>query len=106
MNYTWKITYIGEIQTVGKNQMQKRTIVLEEVSDNNYKGGIAFDIIKDKINLIDWFDLWDVVEVSLNFKASEYNWKYYTNISAWKIARTKEWLGNHSFPEDDWSLPF
>ena len=106
MNYKWKIVFIGEIQTVWQNSLQKRTVVLEEVTDKDYKWGIAFDLIKDKVNLIDNFNLWDTVDVSLNFKASEYNGRYFTNINAWKITAVTEWNGNHAFPEDDWDLPF
>ena len=50
MEYTGKIINIGEIQTVGQNWLQKRTVVLEESTDKDYKGGIAFDLIKDKVN--------------------------------------------------------
>jgi len=45
MEYTGKIINIGEIQTVGQNWLQKRTVVLEESTDKDYKGGIAFDLI-------------------------------------------------------------
>ena len=106
MNYKWKIVFIGEIQTVWQNSLQKRTVVLEEVTDKDYKWWIAFDLIKDKVNLTDNFNVWDTVDVSLNFKASEYNGRYFTNINAWKITAVTEWNGNHAFPEDDWDLPF
>ena len=101
MQFTWKILNIGEIQTVGKNNLEKRTVVLEEHTEKEYKGGIAFDLIKDKTSLIDKFKIWDVVDVSLNFKASEYNGRYFTNISAWKIELVTEGVGNHAFPETE-----
>lgn len=89
MNYTWKIVFISDIQTVGQNWLQKRTVVLEEATDKDYKWGIAFDLIKDKVNLIDWFKVWDTVEVSLNFRATESNGRWFTNINAWSIKKVK-----------------
>ena len=104
MNYTWTIVSVWPIEIVGKNSLEKRTVVLEEVNDKNYKGGIAFDLIKDKVTLIDWFDVGDVIEVSLNFRASEHNGRYYNNVNAWKI----EWVGKQqsdNFEEED-DFPF
>jgi len=88
MEYTWTIIKIWAIETVGKNAIEKRTVVIEEVNDKDYKGGIAFDLIKDKTKLIDWYKVGDVVTVSLNFKTNYYEVKdtYYNSITAWKIS--------------------
>ena len=95
MEYTGKIIKIGEIQTVGQNWLQKRTVVLEESTNKDYKGGIAFDLIKDKVNLIDKFKVWDTVDVSLNFRTnySEKTKNYYNSINAWSIKKVK-WDSN------------
>lgn len=87
MQYEGKIIFIGEVETVGQNALQKRTVVLEEVTDRDFKWGISFDLIKDKVNLIDSFHVGDVVKVSLNFRTnySENTNRYYTSISAWRI---------------------
>ena len=100
MNYIWKLVYIWEIEKVGKNALDKRTVVLEEVTDKDYKWWLAFDLIKDKVFLTDDFRVWDTVEVSLNFKASEYNGRWFTNINARKIE------GKKTEAEEDNSLPF
>ena len=104
MNYTWKIVYVSDIETVGQNALQKRNVVLEEVTDKDYKGWIAFDLIKDKVNMTDKFKVWDIVDVSLNFKTSyaEVSKRYFTNITAWKIEKVDTWLVESS--DDD--LPF
>lgn len=88
MEYTGKIIKIWAIETVGKNAIEKRTVVIEEVNDKDYKWGIAFDLIKDKTKLIDWYKVGDVVTVSLNFKTNYYEVKdtYYNSITAWKIS--------------------
>jgi len=91
MTYTWIIINIGAIQTVGQNWLQKRTVVLEESTDKDYKWGIAFDLIKDKVNLIDGFTVGDTVDVSLNFRTnySEKTKAYYNSINAWSIKKVK-----------------
>lgn len=105
MNYTWIIINIWAITTVGQNWLQKRTVVLEEATDKDYKWGIAFDLIKDKVNLIDGFKVGDTVEVSLNFRTnySEKTKNYYNSINAWSIK--KVWASTDTSSVDD-DMPF
>jgi len=107
MNYEWKLIFIWPVETVWQNGLQKRTFVLEEVSDKDYKGSIAIDLIKDKVNMINEYKVGDVVSVWLNFRAnySENSKKYYNGVNAWNIKAVKTGYG-HAFPEDDWDLPF
>lgn len=107
MQYEGKITFIGEVETVGQNALQKRTVVLEESTDREFKGGIAFDLIKDKVNLIDPFQVGDTVKVSLNFRTnySENTSRYYTSISAWRIDGVNGGSSDGSNGQDD-DLPF
>lgn len=106
MNYTWIIINIGAIQTVGQNWLQKRTVVLEEATDKDYKWGIAFDLIKDKVNLIDGFKVGDTVEVSLNFRTnySEKTKNYYNSINAWSIKKVGASNTDTGSVDDD--MPF
>lgn len=105
MQYEGKIIHISEVETVGQNAMPKRTVVLEEITDREYKGGISFDLIKDKVDLINSFQVGDSVKVSLNFRTnySENTQKYYTSISAWRIDGL---ANNNSAPAADDDLPF
>lgn len=105
MQYEGKITFIGPVETVGQNALQKRTVVLEEITDREFKGGLSFDLIKDKTSLIDPFQLGDVVKVSLNFRTnySENTGRYYTSISAWRIDGVN---GGSSTPNQEEDLPF
>ena len=108
MDFTGKITFIGSVELVGKNWLEKRTFVLEEVSDKEWKQSIAIDIIKDKVSYIDKFKEGDVVKAKLNFKTnySENSQRYYNSVNAWGIEGVKVDDG-HAFPEDDSnSLPF
>lgn len=87
MQFEWKITYIGQTETVWQNWLQKRTFVLEEVSDKEWKQGVAIDLIKDKVSLIDKLKVGDVVNAKLNFKTnySESTGRYYNSINAWSV---------------------
>jgi len=99
MQFLWKIIKIWDIETVGKNPIQKQSIVLEEVTDKEYKGGIVFDLIKDKVSLSKDLNVWNEIEVSLNVRVTEYNGKHYNNVTARKIEKKSgagdnfsEWL--------------
>lgn len=105
MQYEGKIIHIGDVETVGQNALQKRSVVLEEHTDKEYKWGISFDLIKDKVELINSFKVGDLVKVSLNFRTnySENTQRYYTSISAWRIDGLSG--SNNSSAQDD-DLPF
>lgn len=103
MQYEGKIKYIGSIEYVGRNQLEKRTVVLEEVADREYKGGIAFDLFKDKVRLIDPYEVGDIVTAHLSFKCRYYETtdRYYTSITCWKLE------GDHRASESvDDDVPF
>ncbi len=87
MTYEWKIIYIWDVETVGSNWLKKRTVVLEELNDREFKGSLAFDLMKDKTSYIDKYSIGDVVTVHLNLKAnfSDKSGRYYQSISGWRI---------------------
>jgi len=103
MNYEWKLIFIWPVETVWQNGLQKRTFVLEEVSDKEYKGSIAIDLIKEKVNILNEYKVGDVVSVWLNFRAnySENTGRYYNGINAWNIKKISSAIGN-----TDEDLPF
>lgn len=103
MIYKWKIVFISELQTVGQNNLQKKTVALEEVTDKEYKGWITFDLIKDKVDLIEFYNVGDTVNVSLNFRATESNGRWFTNINARKIEKVTD---NSIVESSDDDLPF
>lgn len=102
MTYEGKIIFIGAVETVGKNAIQKRSFVLEEKTDREYKGSILIDLVKDKVTLLDGYNVGDTVKVSLNSRASEYNWRWYNSLTAWKIEGNGS-TGSHDSNDD---LPF
>jgi hypothetical protein len=52
MNYEGKIIKLLPEETVGKNNLRKQTIVLEEINDREWKGGLVVDFFNDKIDLV------------------------------------------------------
>lgn len=106
MTFDGIITFIGEEQTVGQNNIPKITFVLEENVDREFKSSIAIDILWDKTNLIKEYKVGDAIKAYLNFKSNEYEGRRYNRISAWRI---EGWTavaqgGGEEAPADD--LPF
>lgn len=91
MQFEGTITFIWPIETVGNNWLQKRTFVVEEVSDKEWKQSLAVDLLKDKVDLTNHHDVGDVVTVYFKSRAnkSQKNNKYYNAIQAYMIEGSK-----------------
>lgn len=87
MQYEGKITTLLAKELVGANQLPKRTLVLEEITDKEWKGWLVVDFLKEKVDLLDEFAVGDQVRVSLNTRASEYNGRRYNNITCRRIEK-------------------
>ena len=98
MKYEGVITHITDIEKIWENQIEKRTVVLEENSDREYKGWLVFDLWGEKVALIDPYKVGDVVTVSLNTKTREYNGRRYNSISAWRIEGNASGNANANTP--------
>lgn len=89
MDFIWKITYIWPKEEVGQNLLPKIVFVVEE-TEGQYPNSISIDLIKEKTDLISNYKVWDLIKVNVNFRAREYNWKYFTNISARRMEKVSE----------------
>lgn len=85
MEFTGKIIFKGAPETFGENNTQKMYVVLEEVTDREFKSSIAIEFYNDKIALIDPYAEGSVVKAFLNPRAREYNGRRYNGISCWKL---------------------
>ncbi len=74
---------IEEIQTF-QSGFTKREFVVE-TKDGNYSQMIKFELIKERTNLTDNFQLGDPVKVFFDIRGNEYNGRYYVNLNAWKV---------------------
>lgn len=107
MTFEWRIMFISDQVEVGQNNLPKISFILEENTEKEFKSSIAIDLLWEKTELIKSYKVWDIIKVSLNFKANEFNWKRYNRISAWKV----EWGNTESAPQksaskQDEDLPF
>ncbi len=108
MEFEGIITMMWIEETVWANNLRKINFVLEEETDREFKSSIAVDVFGDKVDMIKEFKQWDKVKVGLNFRAREYNGRWFNGISAWKIDRlgaANSTNPNPSAPADD-DLPF
>ncbi|MFZ2718294.1 MAG: DUF3127 domain-containing protein, partial [Candidatus Absconditicoccaceae bacterium] len=80
MIFEGTITFIGEETQVGEKQTPKLDFVLEENSDRQYKSSVAIDLFGEKTALIKGFKVGDTIKASLNFRAREYNGRWYNSI--------------------------
>lgn len=90
MQFKGNIIYKWELLHVWANSTAKQTIVLEEVTTKDQKDSLVIDFIWDaKVTLIANYNVWDVINVSFNSRASEYNGRYFQNLSGWKVEAIK-----------------
>jgi len=83
MDINGKIIVIGDTETIGAKDFKKRLLVVQ--TDEQYPQSIPVEFTQDKTNLLDKFQLNDLVKVSINLRGSEWKGKYYANIQGWRI---------------------
>ena len=108
MHYIGTITNLLKEELVGANQLRKRSVVVEEITDRDYKGSIVVDFYKEKCDVLNNFKVGDTVKVWLNFRANEYNWKWYNSVSWWSINAESSSTPNATPPKNSYEddLPF
>ena len=55
--------------------------------ESNYPYDICFDLLKDKVRMIDGFQIGEEVKVSFDVRSREYNGKWFTGCTAWRIEK-------------------
>ncbi len=79
---TGKIRLIGDTQTF-ESGFKKREFVID--TEGEYSQPIKFEVVKDKTDYLDKYQVGQSVEVSYNLKGAEWNGKYFVNLVAWKV---------------------
>lgn len=85
MEFTGKIIYKGNKESIGQNGFEKLSLVLEEVTDKEYKASLMVEFFKDKIELAANLGLGDTIKVYVNPRAKEYNGRRYNSIACRKL---------------------
>ncbi len=89
MQYTGTVKFIGPKEEVGANALMKQTVVLEEETDREFKGGLAVDFFKDKTELLNGVKVGDMITVYLNTRVNESKTqpgRYFNSITGWRLA--------------------
>ena len=98
-----KIEIKGTVETILEIQefasgFKKQTLVID--TGGKFPQKVAVDFAKEKIELIASLVQGQEVTIGVNIRGNEYNGKYYTSLSGWKVDAG-------SVPmEDDSQIPF
>ncbi len=82
MEIEGSVKLIFETQTFNSG-FQKREFVI--TTKEQYPQDIKFELVKDRIDLVDAYNPGDDLKVHFNIRGNEYNGKYFVNLQAWRI---------------------
>lgn len=74
---------VKSIIDLSTDRIKKKQLVL--LVDGKYPYDVAIDFINDKVSLLDNVRNGLVAKVKINVQSREYNGKYYTNVTGWKV---------------------
>ncbi len=89
MNVKGKIIEMSEVQQV-KETFKKRDFVLEYSENAMYPEYIKFELIQDKVSVIDGFQVGAMVDVSFNLRGRAWTnaqgvKSYFNSLQAWRV---------------------
>lgn len=76
----------------------KREFVISTPGD--YPQDVKFELLKDKVAMLEPFSEGTEVKVMFDIRGNEYNGKYYNNLVAWKIEGDVDAGSQEAPPED------
>jgi len=88
-----KILKKFETQRVSE-KFQKREFVIE--TEGQYPQPIKFDLTQDRCALLDNYQEGDRLKVSFDLRGREWNGKYFTDLSAWRLERAGGGTGDNN----------
>jgi len=80
-----KILAIGNEERVS-DKFKKREFVIEEV-DGKHPKKICFQLVNDRVDLIDPYQVNETIIVHYNLESKEFNGRWFTNATAWKLEK-------------------
>jgi single-strand DNA-binding protein len=84
-----------------KNDFTKREFVVTTEADK-YPQDLKFELVKDKCAQLDKYQVGQRVKVEFDLRGSEYQGKYYVNLSAWRLSPAEGDGMDQSAPDDDY----
>ena len=93
MNILGKVKLINETKEYGSNGFRKREIVL--TTQEQYPQNILVEFIQDRTNLLDSFNVGDLVKIDINLRGREWTndkgeIKYFNSIQGWRIEKVED----------------
>lgn len=88
MQLQGQLTVKKETQTIGDNGFRKREFVLK--TDSQYPQEILLQLVQDKCELLDSFNVGDTINASININGRKWTNKegvdlYFNSIQAWRL---------------------
>lgn len=77
------IKLIEETQTFPSGFSKREFVVTTD--NDKYPQDIKFEVMKDKCELLDNYEIGQPVKVSFDIRGNEYKGRYYVNLNAWKL---------------------
>lgn len=89
MNIKGRLIEIFDIQQV-KETFKKREFVIEYAENAQYPEYIKFELVQDKVNLVDSFKIGDEIDVFFNLRGRSWTNQqgvknYFNSLQAWRI---------------------
>jgi hypothetical protein len=78
-----KIKVINDTQSFPSGFSKREFVVT--TSHDKYPQDLKFEVVKDKCQMLDAYEVGQEVQVSFDIRGNEYNGKYFVNLSCWKI---------------------
>ena len=93
MNISGKVKLINDTKEYGSNGFRKREIVL--TTQEQYPQNILVEFIQDRTNLLDAFNVGDLVKIDINLRGREWTndkgeIKYFNSIQGWRIEKVED----------------
>ena len=82
MNIKGRLSQIDATQELSGG-FRKREFIIE--TEGEYPQLIRFELLKDKVDIIDSFQTGKIIDVHFNIQGREFNGKVYNNLIAWKV---------------------
>lgn len=110
MELKGKLYDIFEIKQI-KDNFRKRDFVLEYTENTDFMQYVKFELIQDKCDILDNFQIGDNIIVYFNIRGRQWTNPqgekiYFTTLNTWKIEKAETGTESHDLPQDDTDLPF
>lgn len=108
MEIKGKLTEIFNTQEIN-DKFKKREFVVEYAENPSYTEYIKFEVVNDKVSILDNYNVGDEVEVHFNLRGRSWTDKtgkvsYFNTLVAWRISKSGE--TSQKLQEADLNAPF